>query len=156
MALYVNQGSSDALTKSAPLCSALPFVSAMNLTGWHKNVPLALRFWCIPTSVLLCVLLLQFLSPARRQLPTYTQQLPKQRTFESQVRRENVLLQSESLTLKSLQVILLISMAPEQTATSDLEIFLLFLERWRQSFSVIYLLILFKSKGCVLTQVHCH
>lgn len=102
MALYANQGSSQALTKSVLHCSALPFVSSVNLTGWHMNIPLDLRLGCVPTSSVLFVLLLQFLSPAHAANYTPTLNNSPEMISVLQVRRENVPLQSESLSLWSL------------------------------------------------------
>lgn len=76
------------LNKICSLVLCIAFCPCYELTGWHMNVPLDLRFCCISTSLLLFVLLLQFLSPAHCQLFTYTHQFPKQRTLSYKWRSE--------------------------------------------------------------------
>lgn len=120
----------------------------------HEYPPWSQTWLCSYLLSAICPTTTVSFTSTRCQLHTYTQQLPRNDFCVTGEEGKCPFAIRVSLSLKSQPVILLISLALKQT--SDPEIFSLFLDRWHWSVSVIYLFVLFKIQGCVLTQVHCH
>jgi len=99
------------------------------------NVTLDLRIRSIPTSFLLFVLLLQFLSPAQCQLHNYTQQFQRQRTSALQSGGQMSIRTQSPCSLKSIQVLPLISTAPKQPSLQPHQILRSSFCTWRDNTS---------------------